>query len=76
MGVAAFLVSPPPPVLVCEAAAPRWKPRHRPTSRALEALPDGRFLTLEAVVDHYDDHLGLQLSDDQKKDLIEYLESI
>jgi mono/diheme cytochrome c family protein len=37
---------------------------------------DGRFATLGAVVDHYDDHFGLQLSDDEKQDLIEYLKSI
>jgi mono/diheme cytochrome c family protein len=37
---------------------------------------DGRFATLDAVVEHYDDHLGLQLTDDEKKKLIEYLKSI
>jgi hypothetical protein len=37
---------------------------------------DGRFATLEAVVDHYDNHLKLRLSADQKRDLIEYLKSL
>jgi hypothetical protein len=37
---------------------------------------DGRFATLDAVVDHYDDHLGLQLSHDEKNQLLEYLRSI
>lgn len=37
---------------------------------------DGRFATLADVVNHYDQHFGLQLSDDQKRDLIEYLKSI
>jgi hypothetical protein len=37
---------------------------------------DGRFATLEAVVDHYDNHFKLGLSAEQKRDLIEYLKSI
>jgi hypothetical protein len=37
---------------------------------------DGRFATLEEVVEHYDRFLKLRLSDAQKKDLIEYLNSI
>jgi hypothetical protein len=37
---------------------------------------DGRFATLGDVVEHYDDHLKLHLSAEQKKDLIEYLKSI
>lgn len=37
---------------------------------------DGRFPTLRAVVDHYDEHFGLGLSEDEKADLIQYLESI
>jgi mono/diheme cytochrome c family protein len=37
---------------------------------------DGRFATLEVVVDHYDNHFALNLSDDEKRDLIEYLKSI
>jgi mono/diheme cytochrome c family protein len=37
---------------------------------------DGRFATLAEVVDHYDGHFDLQLSDEEKQDLIEYLKSI
>ena len=37
---------------------------------------DGRFATLEEVVEHYDSFLKLGLSDTQKKELIEYLKSI
>lgn len=37
---------------------------------------DGRFATLEAVVDHYDRHFTLKLSAPQKRELIEYLKSI
>ncbi len=37
---------------------------------------DGRFATLGDVVDHYDQHLGLALSPDQKRDLAEYLKSL
>jgi hypothetical protein len=37
---------------------------------------DGRFPTLEAVVDHYDGHLKTRLTAEQKRDLIEYLKSI
>ncbi|SCB60036.1 hypothetical protein GA0061105_10986 [Rhizobium aethiopicum] len=37
---------------------------------------DGRFATLEDVVEHYDDHLKLSLSAQEKGDLIEYLKSI
>jgi hypothetical protein len=37
---------------------------------------DGRFATLADVVAHYDNHLNLNLSPEQKKDLIEYLKSI
>jgi cytochrome c peroxidase len=37
---------------------------------------DGRFATLDDVVNHYDSFLKLQLSDTQKKELIEYLKSI
>jgi len=37
---------------------------------------DGRFATLEEVVEHYDRFLKLRLSDAQKKDLIEYLKAI
>jgi hypothetical protein len=37
---------------------------------------DGRFATLADVVEHYDNHLKLNLSAEQKRDLIEYLKSI
>jgi hypothetical protein len=37
---------------------------------------DGRFPTLRDVVNHYDAHLGLGLSEQEKVDVIEYLKSI
>ena len=37
---------------------------------------DGRFPTLEAVVDHYDSAHGLSLAPAQKSDLVEYLKSL
>ncbi len=37
---------------------------------------DGRFATLRAVVDHYDQFFGLKLSEQAKADLIEYLKSL
>ena len=37
---------------------------------------DGRFGTLMDVVNHYDTHFKLNLSDGQKADLVEYLKSI
>ncbi|HEY1545997.1 MAG TPA: hypothetical protein VGG01_26640, partial [Xanthobacteraceae bacterium] len=37
---------------------------------------DGRFATLLDVVNHYDEHLKLNLDDAQKKDLVEYLKGI
>ena len=37
---------------------------------------DGRFPDLGAVVDHYNGHLNLNLSDAEKRDLIEYLKSL
>jgi mono/diheme cytochrome c family protein len=37
---------------------------------------DGRFATLADVVAHYDEHFDLDLSDDEKADLIEYLKSL
>jgi hypothetical protein len=37
---------------------------------------DGRFATMLDVVDHYDKHLNLNLSDQDKKDLVEYLKGI
>lgn len=37
---------------------------------------DGRFATLNDVVNHYNSHFNLQLSSQQKSDLVEYLKSI
>jgi len=37
---------------------------------------DGRFATLDEVVQHYDRHFDLKLTDAEKRDLIEYLKSI
>lgn len=37
---------------------------------------DGRFATLPDVVDHYDEHFKLGLSDGDKGDLVEYLKSL
>lgn len=37
---------------------------------------DGRFETLLDVVNHYDRHFGLGLSDAEKSDLVEYLKSL
>jgi hypothetical protein len=37
---------------------------------------DGRFADYRAVVDHYDEHLHLGLSEAEKKDLVEYLKSL
>lgn len=37
---------------------------------------DGRFDTLLDVVDHYDTHFELGLSEDEKSDLVEYLKSL
>ena len=37
---------------------------------------DGRFATLADVVDHYDTHFKLNLSDGDKKDLVEYLKGL
>ncbi|WP_292443284.1 hypothetical protein [Mesorhizobium sp.] len=37
---------------------------------------DGRFATLGNVLEHYNSHLGLNLTDREKSDLIEYLKSI
>jgi hypothetical protein len=34
---------------------------------------DGRFVTLPAVVNHYDGCMNLQLNDDEKSDLVQYL---
>jgi mono/diheme cytochrome c family protein len=37
---------------------------------------DGRFATLLDVVNHYDEHRKLNLSDEQKHDLVEYLKGL
>lgn len=37
---------------------------------------DGRFATLDAVVDHYNSHFKLELSPEQKRQLVEYLKSL
>lgn len=37
---------------------------------------DGRFANLIDVIDHYDNHFQLQLSQNEKEDLVEYLKSI
>jgi hypothetical protein len=37
---------------------------------------DGSAADLRAVVEHYDEHFGLNLTDDQKSDLVEYLKSL
>ena len=34
---------------------------------------DGRFATLHQVINHYDECMNLQLSDDEKSDLVQYL---
>jgi cytochrome c peroxidase len=37
---------------------------------------DGRFATLNDVVDHYNDHFALDLNAQEKRDLIEFLKSL
>jgi len=37
---------------------------------------DGRFQTLDEVVSHYDQHLKLQLSEQERKQLVEFLKSL
>jgi hypothetical protein len=37
---------------------------------------DGRFATLQDVINHYNDFFGLGLTQDEINDLIEYLKSI
>jgi hypothetical protein len=60
-------------------------PDHRYRTTPLEGLfthakggfyHDGRFPTLGDVVDHYDGFFALHLSDQQKRDLVEYLKSL
>jgi len=37
---------------------------------------DGRFQTLDEVIQHYDQHFNLQLTDQESKDLVEFLKSL
>jgi cytochrome c peroxidase len=37
---------------------------------------DGRFATLDDVIDHYDEHQDLNLTDSEKRNLVEYLKSL
>jgi len=37
---------------------------------------DGRFATLRDVIEHYDSHFGLRLTEPEKRDLFEYLKSL
>ena len=37
---------------------------------------DGRFATYRDVVDHYNNHMNLQLNEGEKNDLVEYLKSL
>jgi cytochrome c peroxidase len=37
---------------------------------------DGRFASLREVVDHYDSLLGLKFTEQEKRELIEYLKSL
>lgn len=37
---------------------------------------DGRFATLQEVIDHYDETFGLSLSNGERSDLVEYLKSL
>ena len=37
---------------------------------------DGRFATLSDVVNHYDNHFSLNLSEAEKNNLVEYLKSL
>jgi cytochrome c peroxidase len=37
---------------------------------------DGRFPTLPDVVNHYDAHFKLNLTNEEKRDLVEYLKSL
>lgn len=46
------------------------------THQARGFYHDGRFPTLRSVVDHYDAHLQLGLTDAQKGDVVEYLKSL
>jgi cytochrome c peroxidase len=37
---------------------------------------DGRFATLADVVNHYNDHMSLQLTTNEKQNLVEFLKSL
>jgi cytochrome c peroxidase len=37
---------------------------------------DGRFQTLDEVIQHYDQHLKLGLSPQERKDLVEFVKSL
>src|SRR5215813_3462595 len=37
---------------------------------------DGRFQTLDEVINHYDQHMNLSLTEGEKKDLVEFLKSL
>ena len=37
---------------------------------------DGRFQTLDDVINHYDQHMNLGLTKGEKKDLVEFLRSL
>jgi hypothetical protein len=37
---------------------------------------DGRFQTLDDVINHYDQHMNLGLTNGEKKDLVEFLRSL
>jgi cytochrome c peroxidase len=37
---------------------------------------DGRFQNLDAVVQHYNEHLNLQLTDQESADLVDFLKSL
>ena len=37
---------------------------------------DGRFADYRAVIDHYDRHFGLRLTDAEKRDLAEFLKQV
>ncbi|MEX1244523.1 MAG: hypothetical protein WEF99_07035 [Thermoanaerobaculia bacterium] len=55
--------------------------RHRSARRALESpegglYHDGRFASLRDVVDHYDRLRKLSFTEQEKRDLIEYLKSL
>ena len=38
--------------------------------------PDGKFSTLNEVVNHYNNHFNLELSPSEQQDLVEYLKAL